>query len=371
MAVFGPIPLQAGFTSMGELADLMLKKRQIASDEALKKAQAGKASMETSMFNRILGLPEAPTQQPDQSMFQKLTGLFGNNESKNKPPQNQAAQNMGMIDTLPKDQQMDLAATLMGFKPEHHYEGGQEFTYNPLTGVRQKKVGESPQEKRMAESNEKTNQDLSKKNVESYFEGQDYGATIASAKRAFTDPKFIEMGKLQRMALSNPWTRDVAQVVGSKAHNSAFGNANAAAGDLVARAAKNFKGAFTGRVEGIINSYKPQVGDDADISYGKITAIEALHNIGQDFRKLVNKYQKSGMNAFDAIEAAQKEMPMEAITNIAQQAQQKGIDEYNSTHKKHHSAEEIDAFSKDLLDKGYPIEKVQKAVEKMISQSGE
>lgn len=37
MAVFGPIPLQAGFTSMGELADLIMKKKQMQQEAELKK----------------------------------------------------------------------------------------------------------------------------------------------------------------------------------------------------------------------------------------------------------------------------------------------------------------------------------------------
>jgi hypothetical protein len=374
MAVTGPIPLQAGFTSMGELADLMLKKRQIASDEALKKAQATKTNRETSIFNQILGIPQENSQPPDQSMIQKFMGLFDNQKSQDNQasnqPMNPSQQNTSMISALPKDQQLDLAATLMGFKPEHHYQEGQEFTYNPLTGVRQRKIGETPQEKRDAENKQKNNQLLSKENLQSELSGREYGATIANAKKTFTDPEFIKMGKLHRMALSHPLSKDVTQLLSSKESNTAFGNANAAAGDLVARAAKNFKGAFTGRVEGIINSYKPLPGDDADLSYGKITAIEKLHNIGQEFRRLVNKYQKSGMDAFDAIEAAEKELPLESIADIAQQAQKNGMDEFNRTYHKQYTPEEIDAYSKDLLDKGYAPDKIKKAVEKLMSKKG-
>lgn len=52
MAVFGPIPLQAGFTSMGELADLMMKKRQMEQEAQLKKYEIEQmAPYKTALMN--------------------------------------------------------------------------------------------------------------------------------------------------------------------------------------------------------------------------------------------------------------------------------------------------------------------------------
>lgn len=55
MAVFGPIPLQAGFTSMGELADLMMNKRKMQQErllEEMKNAQRAKEAAEHAKYQQ-------------------------------------------------------------------------------------------------------------------------------------------------------------------------------------------------------------------------------------------------------------------------------------------------------------------------------
>lgn len=63
MAVFGPIPLQAGFTSMGELADLMMAKRKMEQErhlEEMRNTQRAKEAAEQAKYQQgMLGVHQS------------------------------------------------------------------------------------------------------------------------------------------------------------------------------------------------------------------------------------------------------------------------------------------------------------------------
>ncbi len=91
MAGFGDIPLKAGFTSMGELADLMLKKRAMEAEAPLQAAKANEANMMAQLYATAMGLPMPQKQQQEPSMIQKFMKMFQSGEE----PQAPANQSMG------------------------------------------------------------------------------------------------------------------------------------------------------------------------------------------------------------------------------------------------------------------------------------
>lgn len=90
MAVFGPIPLQAGFTSMGELADLMLKKRALQAEQPLQQAKANEANAMAKLVAMASGIPTATQQAPEPSMLQKIMGMFKGHDEQPQAPANQS-----------------------------------------------------------------------------------------------------------------------------------------------------------------------------------------------------------------------------------------------------------------------------------------
>lgn len=92
MAVFGQIPLQAGFTSMGELAELMLKKRTMEAEAPLHQAKAREANMMAELLARAGGFAVPQEEKPELSMIQKIMNIFKGHEEQ---PQASANQSMG------------------------------------------------------------------------------------------------------------------------------------------------------------------------------------------------------------------------------------------------------------------------------------
>lgn len=76
MAGFGDIPLKAGFTSMGELADLMLKKRAMEAEAPLQAAKAKEANMMAQLYATAGGLHMPQEAKPEPSMLQKIMAMF-------------------------------------------------------------------------------------------------------------------------------------------------------------------------------------------------------------------------------------------------------------------------------------------------------
>ncbi|HXR81369.1 MAG TPA: hypothetical protein VN763_10645, partial [Saprospiraceae bacterium] len=92
MAVFGPIPLQAGFTSMGELAELMMQKRKMEHEAPLQKAKANEANMMAQLYATAMGIPMPKEEKPEPSMIQKMINMF---HGPGQDPQAPANQPMG------------------------------------------------------------------------------------------------------------------------------------------------------------------------------------------------------------------------------------------------------------------------------------
>ena len=92
MAGFGEIPIPKQFSSMGELAELLLKKRALKAEEPLQQAKAREANMMASLYAKAAGLPVPKEEKPEPSILQKIMAMFqGNGEE----PQTQGNQAMG------------------------------------------------------------------------------------------------------------------------------------------------------------------------------------------------------------------------------------------------------------------------------------
>lgn len=100
MSVFGPIPLKAGFTSMGELAELMLKKRALQAEQPLQQAKAREANMMANLYAAASGLPMPQEQQPEPSILQKIMNMFHGNDEDQQQIKAQA--NQPMIQSMPQ-----------------------------------------------------------------------------------------------------------------------------------------------------------------------------------------------------------------------------------------------------------------------------
>ena len=92
-----------------------------------------------------------------------------------------------------------------------------------------------------------------------------------------------------------------------------FGKTSTAIGDIVLQAAKNIKGAFTGRDQTLINSLKPNMSDFPEVFVGKYLAMRELGDLTRKRNSLIGKYIRQGMTAGDAKDKAKSETSFDQV----------------------------------------------------------
>lgn len=109
MALLDQIPIKAGFTSMGELAELMLKKRALQAEQPLHLAKAREANMMANLYAAAAGLPMPQEQKPEPSMLQKFMNMFHSEDESQRQPQAPVNQIMSQGNSQPINKPYQLS----------------------------------------------------------------------------------------------------------------------------------------------------------------------------------------------------------------------------------------------------------------------
>lgn len=101
--------------------------------------------------------------------------------------------------------------------------------------------------------------------------------------------------------------------IGTPEEQKALGEIAATSGNFTLAAAKNIKGAFTGRDMGLIESIKPNLNDRFDAFIGKIKALKLMNEVVGHRNKLIAEKISGGVPANQAIEEAKNETDFKKI----------------------------------------------------------
>lgn len=106
--------------------------------------------------------------------------------------------------------------------------------------------------------------------------------------------------------LTRLWTGDPQQL-------ELLGQISSSTGNILLEAAKQLKGATTGRQMSAINAVKPNVQDRFPVFLGKLRAMKILQEFQQRQATLRNRYIRQGVPASEASERVRKELSFDPI----------------------------------------------------------
>jgi len=112
-----------------------------------------------------------------------------------------------------------------------------------------------------------------------------------------------------------PMNKNLTQLFGSDEDKAILGDVMAATGNVVLEAAKNIKGAFTGRDQSLINSMKPNASDSYPVFLGKLKGMGELTELSKHRAELYADLLHQGYAPHRALKIAQEQTKIEPITD--------------------------------------------------------
>ncbi len=243
--------------------------------------------------------------------------------------------------------------------PAPNFQGSPDQTQLLPSGMSVAKVGPSKLEEQANQAKQNAIGDWMKKNYTSQGADQSMQNIIDLARKGLSDPnyanvagtlegKFIDaqplgvpVGSMLQSAYPNKFSKEDA---------SALGNMKGYFGQIYQQAAANFKGPFKTMIKGVIDQYKPNVGDSIATQQAKLAAMEAITQSGIQYKNRVNALVNQGADPITAGALVDRQFN---INSIKKQVD----DSYNSELKKvnqngNSSNSNADAMVKVLLPDG-------------------
>lgn len=370
MAGFGDIPLKAGFTSMGELAELMLKKRALQAEAPLQQAKAREANMLANMYAVASGMPIPQEEKPEPSMLQKIMAMFhgeeqpkapanqsmgqgapqGMNQPNNYNPENKltpegqqnassALQQNGSYVLRPEDiaadkmnrqQLVDRANKDSDFLQRN--QGVQTPSNAPMQNQPNGSLGGLPntpeairardmliarglwKESPIEQEAREVRTSLAKEKNKSLVKKQDeIETTIENAtdsKETLDAIEEIVTSPVYESMKQNPilMGKDMSwyKIQGNKGQQQLAGSLESTTGKVYADMAKNFKGQFRVGEQSLVKNMKVNPEDSMDVALGKLKALQGMNDLLLKRSKVVSKLMNQGYSKLDAIEEADK-----------------------------------------------------------------
>lgn len=110
-----------------------------------------------------------------------------------------------------------------------------------------------------------------------------------------------------------PMNKYFAQFFGSPEDQEFIGSVMATTGNVVLEAAKNIKGAFTGRDQSLINSMKPNANDPFHIFLGKLKTLSELNSLSEKRMEIYAEKVEQGTRPNQAMKEAHDQTKFEGI----------------------------------------------------------
>jgi len=104
-----------------------------------------------------------------------------------------------------------------------------------------------------------------------------------------------------------------AELFGNQEQQDILGQLQFATGNILMEAAKNIKGAFTGRDMGFVNSMKPNVNEPYYVMVAKTGAMQAFNQMAYRRLELASQLVENGMSPRQAVIEAARRTPLEPI----------------------------------------------------------
>lgn len=153
------------------------------------------------------------------------------------------------------------------------------------------------------------------------YQGLTYGKAV-DASQSLGE----QQGNLERLVsnlenqpnasqIIGPMNKYMTQLFGNPEDKALLGDVMATTGNIVLDAAKNIKGAFTGRDQSLINSMKPNANDPYFVFLGKLKGMGELNQMAQHRADIYADLLHQGMAPHRALKMAQEQTKIEPVTD--------------------------------------------------------
>lgn len=122
---------------------------------------------------------------------------------------------------------------------------------------------------------------------------------------------------------TGPLQSRLSPYLSSKEVQDMYGRLQAILGNIKLTAAKDIKGAFTGRDQQMIDDLKPNVSDTPAVFYAKLQALKGVHEMMQNRRKMISNLVRNGTDPVTAASFAVEAFPVKGIEQTFEQARLK------------------------------------------------
>lgn len=251
------------------------------------------------MGSEVMQMPEQVPQGQTTSNFDQATMPY---------------EQMGEVTVLsegnPQMAQVDRMASVgLAPAPQTHYDdNGNLITRYPSGKVTLTKVGKTAQEKEIAKGFGKVQAKAYEDAISDYQTFNDLNETLKRMQSTLENHPNPE----EVLGPVNQWA---TKFFGNPEDQALFGQIASGTGDIMLGAARNIKGAFTGRDQSLINSIKLNPSDQYYLGMGKLQYMGEVADIS---KRRVEKYLENiqnGMAPHKALQYAQEETNLEPVTN--------------------------------------------------------
>ncbi len=261
--------------------------------------------------------------QAQQSlMLSKLLGLASGDNGMPQSPQDDAGASAGSASGA-----APTSPTAPGVKPPQIRGGGMDMNKalmlsgalklptqvvngTLITSFGNYKVGESKEEERKGQTQEKGAEETLKSTSESALGGLGVNASFQALDKLMDNPNYKNIaGTLEGKTINaQPLGIPVGAMLQknfpgkfSQEDADLAGQASAHMGNIVTGVAAKFKGPFKQMVNNIINNMKPNMGDSIATQKAKVKALQQLSNLADQQNGAIAQYINQGMDPTAAI----------------------------------------------------------------------
>lgn len=196
---------------------------------------------------------------------------------------------------------MDRLAGMPGFpKIDTKVQDGMLIKSYPSGRVTSTPIGLQPGEKKRVET-------MGAIPAKSYEKATDTLANLDSIQSNLDHIVDVLQDSPNANNLIGPINQHLAKFFGNPTDQAAVGQIMSATGNIVLDAAKDIKGAFTGRDQTLINSMKPNAGDPYFVFLGKTKGMAELNRMTQNRLSKYADYLSEGMAPHKALSKAREE----------------------------------------------------------------
>jgi hypothetical protein len=139
-------------------------------------------------------------------------------------------------------------------------------------------------------------------------------SSLSSAQENLDSITSILNTKAESINAIGRMNKPFAELFGTQEQQDILGQLQFATGNILMDAAKNIKGAFTGRDMGFVNSMKPNVNEPYYVMVAKTGAMQAFNQMAIKRLELASELVENGMSPRKAVTEAAKRTPLEPIT---------------------------------------------------------